>query len=304
MSLYPSLEDMKVDHMAKVQMQHMPPQQPTMIQQTGPSAPPAYAPTGAPPVVVAGSSSLYPSLNDYMGLQITSAVIQQHMPETGQAVVQYQPSANNRIVAPITGEQNLGMMRAEVKQGVRMIIACKDGKGKVGLRVRHINKGVFISFVETGSPAAMAGLRFGDQILQINGTTLAGFESDKVNSLIKKADPKRIEFAVRERPFERSITLQKDSVGHVGFVFKDNKIKSIVKDSSAARNGLLTEHHVLEVNGQNVVGLKEKDISEILQKSDRSITLTIMPSFIYEHMVKCMADSLVKKKMDHSIPDL
>ena len=50
--------------------------------------------------------------------------------------------------------------------------------------------------------------------------------------------------------------MQKDSTGHVGFVFKDNKITSLVKGSSAARNGLLIDHHMVEVNGQNVVGLK------------------------------------------------
>ena len=38
-----------------------------------------------------------------------------------------------------------------------------------------------------------------------------------------------------DRPFERKITLQKDSAGHVGFIFKNAKITSIVKDSSAAR---------------------------------------------------------------------
>jgi len=58
------------------------------------------------------------------------------------------------------------------------------------------------------------------------------------------------------RPFERTITLQKDSAGTVGFVFKENKITAIVKDSSAARNGVLIEHHMVEVNGQNVIGLK------------------------------------------------
>ena len=50
--------------------------------------------------------------------------------------------------------------------------------------------------------------------------------------------------------------MQKDSHGYVGFVYKDGKIKSLVKDSSAARNGLLTDHQLIEVNGQNVVGLK------------------------------------------------
>lgn len=37
------------------------------------------------------------------------------------------------------------------------------------------------------------------------------------------------------RPFERTITMQKDSTGHIGFVFKKGKIEKIVKDSSAAR---------------------------------------------------------------------
>ncbi len=58
------------------------------------------------------------------------------------------------------------------------------------------------------------------------------------------------------RPFERTITMQKDSAGHIGFVFKSGKITAIVKDSSAARNGVLTEHQLTEVGGQNVVGLK------------------------------------------------
>ena len=42
----------------------------------------------------------------------------------------------------------------------------------------------------------------------------------------------------------------------MGFVFKENEITAIVKDSSAARNGVLIDHHLLEVDGQNVVGLK------------------------------------------------
>lgn len=50
--------------------------------------------------------------------------------------------------------------------------------------------------------------------------------------------------------------MHKDSIGHVGFVIKKGKIVSLVKGSSAARNGLLTNHYVCEVDGQNVIGLK------------------------------------------------
>lgn len=57
---------------------------------------------------------------------------------------------------------------------------------------------------------------------------------------------------------ERTITLHKDSSGHVGFTFKGNTITAIVQGSSAARNGLLVHHAFLEVNGRNVVGMKAR----------------------------------------------
>jgi membrane-associated protease RseP (regulator of RpoE activity) len=50
-----------------------------------------------------------------------------------------------------------------------------------------------------GSPAALAGLRFGDQILQINGTIVAGFSMDQVHSLIHKSPVNGISVVVRDR---------------------------------------------------------------------------------------------------------
>jgi syntenin-1 len=61
---------------------------------------------------------------------------------------------------------------------------------------------------------------------------------------------------------------------------------------------------MVEVNGQNVVGLKEKEIKAIFESCDRTVTITILPSFIYEHIMKSIGSSLVKKHMDHSIPDV
>ena len=50
--------------------------------------------------------------------------------------------------------------------------------------------------------------------------------------------------------------MHKDSTGNIGVVVKKGKIVSLAKDSSAARNGLLTHHYICEVNGQNVIGMK------------------------------------------------
>ena len=55
------------------------------------------------------------------------------------------------MVAPVSGN-DVGIQRAEIKNGIREIICCKDGDGKIGLRVRAVNKGVFVAFVHKNSP--------------------------------------------------------------------------------------------------------------------------------------------------------
>jgi len=260
------------------------------------------------PAPSASFSSLYPSLDDYMGLNMAAASQNYQIatvpPSQSPALPsQHAGSQSLAMVAPISQQGNLGMMRSEIRQGVRPVILCKDGKGKIGLRIKAINKGIFVAHVTGGSPAAMGGVRFGDQILQIDNETLAGYSTDKVMSILKKSNPQRIDLAVRDRPFERTVTLQKDSSGHVGFIFKDGKIKSLVQDSSAARNGLLIDHQLIEVNGQCVVGMKDKNIQEIMQNGGLTVTVTIMPLFLYEHIVKNIGSSLFKHQ-DHSVPDI
>lgn len=291
MALYPSLEDMKVDQMVKAQHNAHSPYQSVQY--------PMDTDTGSSSLE---HSALYPSLGEYMGLKLTPDLVQDMVPVDNQVGI-WQSNSGQMQVAPVTGS-NKGLMRAEIKQGIREVILCKDEHGKIGLRLRHVNNGVFVALVQSGSPAAMVGLRFGDQILQIDNQPVAGWDNEKVHKYLKEANPQKISMAVRDRPFERTVTMQKDSLGYVGFVYKDGKIKSLVKDSSAARNGLLTDHQLIEVNGQNVVGLKDKEIGAVIDAGGRTITVTVMPSVIYDHIVKCMGNSLMKKLMDHSIPDL
>lgn len=67
------------------------------------------------------------------------------------------------------------------------------------------------------------------------------------------------------RPFQRTVTMHKDSSGHVGFIYKSGKVTSLVKDGSAARNGLLTDHYICEINGQNIIGLKVRHLYTVRQ---------------------------------------
>ncbi|KAK1173783.1 syntenin-1 [Acipenser oxyrinchus oxyrinchus] len=300
MSLYPSLEDMKVDKFIQAQAAYeSSPPLPAALPESS-NAVPAEAGGGLYP-------KLYPELSQFMGLNLNEEEIQHNLSVfpvadcAGQIATR--PSALNYMTAPISGS-DFGIRRAEIKQGIREVILCKDMDGKIGLRLKSIDNGVFVQLVQANSPASLGGMRFGDQVLQINGENCAGWSTDKAHKVLKQAAAGRIVFIVRDRPFERTVTMHKDSNGHLGFVFKKGKITFIVKDSSAARNGLLTEHNICEVNGQNVIGIKDPQISDILNSAESVITITVMPSFICEHMMKKMSSSIVKSLMDHSVPEV
>uniref|UniRef100_A0A2K5S2X9 Syndecan binding protein n=4 Tax=Platyrrhini TaxID=9479 RepID=A0A2K5S2X9_CEBIM len=244
MSLYPSLEDLKVDKVIQAQTAF-----------SANPANPAILSEASAPISQDGNlyPRLYPELSQYMGLSLNEE---------------------------------------EVRSNVAMVSGAP------------IQGGIFVQLVQANSPASLVGLRFGDQVLQINGENCAGWSSDKAHKVLKQAFGEKITMTIRDRPFERTITMHKDSTGHVGFIFKNGKITSIVKDSSAARNGLLTEHNICEINGQNVIGLKDSQIADILSTSGTVVTITIMPAFIFEHIIKRMAPSIMKSLMDHTIPEV
>ncbi|KAB5546389.1 hypothetical protein PHYPO_G00071480 [Pangasianodon hypophthalmus] len=298
MSLYPSLEDLKVDKVMRAQAQ---------FAQSTSSAPAITEGTYQPATQGMPSSSLYPNLEElgeYMGLSLTSDEVQKNLALIPAADNQVAlPSGVGGMARPVTGA-DVGIRRAEIRPGLREVILCKDQDGKVGLRLREIDNGVFIQLVQANSPASLAGLRFGDQVLQINGQNCAGWSTDKAHKALKAAAEQRIELVVRDRPFQRTITMHKDSTGHVGFIFKSGRITSLVKDGSAARNGLLTDHNICEINGQNVIGLKDPQIKDILTSSPTTMTITIMPKIIYEHMIKRMSGGLLRSAMDHSVPEV
>lgn len=323
MSIYPSLEDMKVDQILQAQNQVLrasatTPQAPSAypappeasVYGSMPPYPPmpSYTPMPTYPPTSSSGNPVYPGLADYMGMELTEDVIRENMPEYLPVAVRGSTqvasiSGGCTMLAPLSSESP-GFAKSQVTHGIRQVILCKDADSKVGLRVKSINKGIFVCLVAKGSPAAMGGLRFGDQILQINNENVAGYSESKVHDIIKKAGVNNIVLAVRDRPFERTLTLHKDSAGQLGFQFKEGKITAIVVDSSAARNGLLIEHNLLEVNGQNVVGVKDKEIAKIIDEGGQTVTITVVPSYLFDHMIKNMSNSLVKKMMDHSIPDM
>ncbi|VDM40464.1 unnamed protein product [Toxocara canis] len=208
------------------------------------------------------------------------------------------------MIAPITS-QSTGLLKANITHGVRQVMLAKDENGKYGMRFRSFNKGIFVQFVADGSPAAAAGVRFGDQILKLNDVEVVGMNAEKVSLFItfrhllpiiwwfhamdlmtSAKNPDQLLVTVRDRPFERTITLHKDSNGNLGFTHKENLITAIVKDSSASRNGLLTNHRILEIDGRNVMAFKNKEVKACLIEAPQTVTLTIMPTELYDELIK------------------
>lgn len=297
MALYPSLEDMKVDEMAHAQIRAEGGQVP------GGSHPPQYpVDQGAKPSPYA---SIMSEVNEYEGTAYGGLDISQAALSTNMQVdhVQSWLTQAYKPVAAITAPTDQGVLKAMVKQGVRKVQLSKDGKGKLGVAVDAWDKGVFVAFVWANSAASLGGLRFGDQILQIDGVDVAGWSQKQVLSTLKKANPQRVELAIRDRPFMRTITCQKDATNHVGFLFKNGEVVSIVKESSAARNGMMIHHQVIEVNAQCVVGLTDKELLEIFRQAPMTITLTITPKFVYKHLISKIGFSTLKKYMNHAVPE-
>jgi len=324
--LYPTLEDLTIDAEAKAQI---------LIEKRVAEAPSQ----GIPSAVMAASladayssssssssssaPSLYPSLaefgqEDYLKAigvgsgEVSNEMVAAHNASVlvaagGALAVPLPGEATNRI-ATLTKTGDLGVARARVKDGIRLVSLGKDDGGKLGLAVREFNKGIFVSFVWAGSPAALAGIRFGDQIIAINGQETAGLNDKKALRALKDLPAKgQVSLAIRDRPFDRTITLRKDSENLCGFLFKNNRITAIVKDSSASRNGLLVDDHIAEINGVNVVGLRDSEAQKVLEEAPASVTLTLIPHFFFHHLVKKLGfwgekSSMVRKYMDHSVP--
>ena len=78
-----------------------------------------------------------------MGLEISDEVVRQHMAVVPQPQPQSGPlvaPGGSQVVAPVSGSREVGIMRSQIKQGVREVILCKDAKGKVGLALKSISK--------------------------------------------------------------------------------------------------------------------------------------------------------------------
>lgn len=176
--------------------------------------------------------------------------------------------------------------KACVKMGLREVILCKNQQGKIGLSFNIINIGLFVSAVEKESPAALAGIRFGEQLICINDYFVSGIKKSKIEKIIQDIPlDVEIKMVFRDRPDVKIFNLVKDNTGLFGFTFKKGNITNIIKDTSGTRNGLQINHQIIEVNGQNVIGFTDTELYTLFKNQKNTITITVMKYDIYKKMI-------------------
>ncbi|ETN65870.1 syntenin-1 [Anopheles darlingi] len=181
---------------------------------------------------------------------------------------------------------SIKITRSTTAFGLREWLIRKGVGGKIGATVRCMEKGRFaICSVSQRSPAYVAGLRIGDELMSLGETSLRECSLSDLREPLKTNRRNHLRLCTKDRVGERYITLYKDSGKGYGFRFVQGEITFVRPNSSAEQAGLETRHHIVEVNEEVVVGLQDEDIEAIIWSSMGALTLCILPSRFYNNLL-------------------
>ncbi|CAH8615996.1 unnamed protein product [Schistosoma bovis] len=200
MSLYPSLEELKVQHIID-------------SQSNGPSnaQPDCQRPMSQINPALSGNCNMDNNMSSYNigGRPVTcGSTISGIFPQSGMGC-----GVNSMSIAPFTPSGALCLPLpapfdcVDIKPGVRLVTLCKNEFGKVGIQLKEIQKGIFISFVEGFSPAALGGVRFGDQVLEINDILVTGCSGTRSMEILKNSTPNNIRLVLRDRQYSSELRM-------------------------------------------------------------------------------------------------
>jgi syntenin-1 len=237
-------------------------------------------------------TSLYPSLEEFM---VQETIISMHTENTQntqntQNVVEISSSGKELVKNEIK-ENKLVLSNPEVYKkslvatGIYSIQYRKNQD--ISFTFHEYKSGIFIN--NLNQPAVNLGLHFGDQIINMNGISLAGLKHDKVKEYYDLYDScQLITLMIRDRPYVKVITLTKSPQDNkLGFLIKNGYITNLIKDTSAHLNGLLTDHKLVEINGNPVFHLNDTQIiNNITESAFLSVHLSICSREFYEKITK------------------
>ncbi|CAH8605531.1 unnamed protein product [Heterobilharzia americana] len=183
-------------------------------------------------------------------------------------------------------------------QEVREITVTRPAVGqRFGMRIEKLEKGTFLTTVLPGSVASQAGLKIGDEILQLNGVSVQPISINTINQLIRSTQY-HLKIAYRPRTMLAKIRfiVVKKIDGRVGIRLKRIAqglfVDVVLPNSAASDAGIKEGDELISVNNQNVTSWSQEDASKLLRElpDDDFVVLhlrEILPPFaLYDIMHK------------------
>uniref|UniRef100_A0A182LTP2 PDZ domain-containing protein n=1 Tax=Anopheles culicifacies TaxID=139723 RepID=A0A182LTP2_9DIPT len=188
--------------------------------------------------------------------------------------------------SPVTSAAaNRRKMQERIAAENELLIRKGEG-GKIGVTLRRIHEGrLLICAVTRRSPAYMAGLRYGDEILCLENEPISGMmELEQVRDLVQKNLRNSIKLRTQDKLGERYVTIARDMEKGFGFRFMNGEITFVRPNTMAERRGLERRLQIIEVNEEVVVGMQDEDIEAIIYASDDVVTLCVVPVKVYRQL--------------------
>lgn len=176
----------------------------------------------------------------------------------------------------------LGITGLQVKEIDRDVIPSMSG-----IAAHVIKNNAFVMYTRPGSPAFWAGVRFGDEILDVNDAFVYGWNNDQVHEFFRDQPGDRYEIIVRKRPFTRNFTFTCGKCEEIGFQIHEGRIINVYGATEAYEKGLLVNYQIIEINRENVIGVHDPQMRFAFRKG-KQFSITVMPGLIYEHLMDKM----------------
>ncbi|CAL8088192.1 unnamed protein product [Calicophoron daubneyi] len=151
---------------------------------------------------------------------------------------------------------------------------------RFGMRIESVGGRIYLATVLRGSPAASAGLKVGDEILQINGHSVTQLSTCIITELIRST-PLRLRIIYRPRTLFarlREVSLQKMN-GRVGIRLGRHGeglfVDVVLPKSPASMAGIKKGDELIKINDQIVNGWTQEAASQLMRDFPEAETLLL-----------------------------
>ncbi|CAI2737678.1 unnamed protein product [Dicrocoelium dendriticum] len=146
----------------------------------------------------------------------------------------------------------------------------KEPGQKFGIRIDNFGHGVYLTTVLRGSPAALAGLKVGDELIRLNGLPVSHLSATTVMILIRSS-PSCLRITFKPRVLlarVREVSVQK-SDGRIGIRIKQRSeslfVDVVLPKSPASFAGMKEGDELLMINNRNMRDWDQDTASQYLR---------------------------------------